>query len=208
MKQTYSDCATFADLVNEVLDRVRPIATLNDHPHPLHCSTCQDAADAAKMLVAVEWPTPAVPAGFADHVLARTRQSIAIRQQRWRTTVAVLASLAASVAVIALALPTPRRTESAVAKVAAPRIDESLMQARTALVSLTKRTAGESILPATRLFTPVASAPASPPVKPHDVQLTPPPPTAFAPVANTTTRAIDLFVRDLGGFAGLPKGNL
>jgi hypothetical protein len=208
MSQIPPTCIAFETLVNEVLDGAQPESLLATTPHVLSCASCQETAHAAQLFLALDWPTPSVPVGFADRVLDRERVVAHARSQRRRTILAIAASLAATVAVVVTALPTntsPTSAPLAKAEVT-PRIDDSIAQARSALISLTKRTADESFVPAQRLFA-AASPPQVKPTATRVVEVTAPPTTAFAPVTNTTKRAFDLFVRDIGGLAGVPKRN-
>lgn len=208
------NCAAFDAVLQSVFDGDRPASALDDL-HAATCEPCRELASAAKELLA-GFPILAAPidspVDFASrivpNVLAERNRSRAVR----RTIVAVAASLAASV-LIAVAASRPWYSQvREVVKIESvnqnsdlkpPPVESSFRQAGAAFASLTKRAAEESIAPARNLLAGIELTPPAPTVVPM-------PPTRASstvePITNTAKRAINLFIRDVGGLA--PSSNM
>lgn len=200
-------CERYEAAVQAVLDGEQPRTALTD-PHAAACSACRQTAALAAVLLAPR-PKVAPPAGFAERVLPAVvadRRRVHVR----RTLQIAVASLAAAVVVAVLATdgrqPPPSATAtreaaappSEPAPAALPSVDRSIAEARSALVSLTKRATEESLSPARNLFASLDVP------QPAAVPTSPPRPAAASPVepiTNTAKRAIHLFIRDVGGLA-------
>lgn len=207
-----TDCDTFAEIVQAVLDGDRPRSAL-DTDHAATCDDCRAIADSAKSLeVGIAALARTIPprdfvADVIPVVLAERRR------ERFMHRAAATAALAASVlAAVALWYPT-RPNDRAVTHrdpapepnlVKPPAIEGSLREAGTAFVSLTKRTAIETLTPARNLLAGIELSDAIPEVDPPRPD-TPPVASPIAPIANTARRAINLFIRDVGGLAPSPQ---
>jgi hypothetical protein len=193
-----SPCGQFDTRLQRILDGETSVDALTTDPHLPTCSACADSALAARLLLTT-LAAPAmvpVPAGFASRVLDRLQSERVNRQQRLRTIRIAIVSLAAAV-LLAVGASSPWSTGPTPISVA---VASRLAPAE----SLTR--VDESLAPAQQLFASVSTAPA-PMATPHTpiVGTSTLPTTAFAPVTNTTKRAIDLFVRDLSGLARVNK---
>ncbi len=208
-----ADCPAFESLVQRVLDGERPLADL-ESPHANACENCRDLAVSARLLsLGLTDSLTAVPTiDFASRVvpsvLANRRRERATR----RTIVAVAASLAACVTVALFASPQPSGGPSQAGKSVQsqtdrkpPQVVESFRLAGSAFVSLTKRAASESLEPAKNLLVGIERPdPPLPVIRPLDTGL--PVSSPVEPITNTARRAINLFIRDVGGLA--PSSNM
>lgn len=202
-------CAAFDATVQAVLDRTLPASALDD-AHCRECDSCREISAAARLLLigleSQSLPTP--PADFAERIIpaivAESRRPV----NSWRTARIAVASLAASALLAFFAVP-PRQTgqQQTVATKAtapmpvaarAPSVTQSLAEARSAVVSLTKRAATESLSPAKSLFASLdPTPPPTPPAPPSDVPTASP----VEPITNTAKRALNLFIRDVSGLS-------
>ncbi len=204
-----TDCDLFAEIVQSVFDGERP-ATALDAAHAVHCEACRELADSAKALaLGIDALARAIPprdfsADVVPVVLAERRRGRFVR----RSTIA--AALAASVVAAVVMLPkfpdgrAVAVREPAPAPAKPPAVEESLREAGTAFVSLTKRTAVETLAPARSLLAGIElpdTAPAVVPPAPESPAASSP----IAPITNTARRAINLFIRDVGGLAPTPQ---
>ena len=181
-------CPNCPDTWNAALDaRERPF---------VGCPACVAlAAEVGAFRSAV----PAVPTDFANRAV---RAALRDRRERRRLRFAVACggAMAASV-ILFFAWPRPPLAMPDVAKVQplAPQFDE----ASRALVSLTRKTTDEAFVPAGNLFAVQTSAKPTPaiPVFARPAAMK----AGDDPLTRTATRAVQLFVRDLGTAASLGK---
>lgn len=211
MRETDSpECAAFEAIVHSVLDGDRSVADL-EHSHANECDPCRELASSARLLSAgLSLSSLAPPIDFASRVipsvLANRQRERAIR----RTIVAVAASLAACVMVAVFASPQPSSGPSLASKSTStepkpPQVVESFRLAGSAFVSLTKRAASESLEPAKNLLVGIERPdPPLPVTRPMELSI--PATSPVEPITNTAKRAINLFIRDVGGLA--PSSNM
>lgn len=199
-----TDCELFQGRLQAVLDNEAPMSVLADHAE--RCATCRADALAAKHLSAYRSPVPAVPAGFAERIVARVGVERRADTRRRVLQVSAIAALAASllvgISVLRPPPPTPLSPDPAPITAAAPGVMKPLNEAREALVALTARAAGDTLKPAKNLlFAEVKSS--DPPAD----ALSQVPEAALAgvePLVSTPRRALNLFVRDLSN-AAIPR---
>lgn len=218
-----TNCAAFEELVQRVLDRELPLATL-DTPHSATCPECRDLASAARLLagVSVSVTKFAPPVELADRVTDAVRGDYLTRR-RWRVAgrAVAAAALAASVLIGAALIvqPTeplevveapPRQLPNPV-PVPAPRVADRFADAGSALASITRKATDQTVAPTRQLFptpaAPFSPMPEIPGVEPAAESLASVPSAAkagFEPLATTTRRAMNLFMRDTG-LATAPK---
>ncbi len=207
-----SDCDAYAEIVHAVLDGDRPVEALAS-PHTVDCDDCRVLADSARSLTkgCDLLSRSTTPRDFAADVIpaiiAERR-----RERFFRRTMATAALAASVFAAIALWYPT-RPNDRAVTHrepalepnhVKPPAVEDSLREAGTAFVSLTKRTAIETLTPARNLLAGIELSDAIPEIDPPRPD-GPPVASPIAPIANTARRAINLFIRDVGGLAPSPQ---
>lgn len=203
------ECDEFAAIVQSVLDGDRSVAALRT-PHAANCGDCRSLAESARTLATgldalARFSTGRdIAADVVPAVLAERRRGRLVR----RATAA--AALAASVLAAVVLLPNgPEDRAVAVRETLPakpPAVEESLREVGTAFVSLTKRTASETLAPARHLLAGIEL----PELSPDDAVPRPeskPGSSPLAPLANTARRAIDLFIRDVGGLAPSPQRN-
>lgn len=207
-----TDCAAFDAAVQAVLDGTVPPSALDD-PHARGCRPCREVAAAARLLLtgleSLTLPPP--PAGFADRVVPAVTADRRRAASAWRTARVAAASLAASALIAFAAFPSRPGAQQAVvprsdapaAVVQAPSVAKSLADARSAVVSLTKRAATESFSPAKSLFASLDLTPPPAPVSAPAADV--PAASAVQPIANTAKRAINLFIRDVSTLAPVPQ---
>lgn len=209
-------CERFETLVGRVLDSELPASALRADPHAADCPACRTTAAAVGRmlggLAAVSFA--AVPTGFADRTTAAAVRDYRRRQRvRWAARSGGLA-VAASVLLVAWTHFSRPQTDHrppvvhhGLPQPAVPPVPvgRSLSEAGSALVSLTKKAADDTLGPALNLFA-AGDRPDRGRESPPDVQpLADVPEAARAglePVANTAKRALNLFLRDVGGAAG------
>lgn len=204
-------CSAFETLVQRVLDGERPITDL-DHSHSHACKPCRELAISAHLLSkGLTDSLTAIPTiDFASRIVPSVLANRQRERSTRRTIVAVAASLAACVAVAVFTLPqhsngpaVASQSNPSSAEPKPPQIVESFRMAGSAFVSFTRRAATESLEPAKNLLVgierpdpplpvtrPLAGLPTTSPVE---------------PITNTAKRAINLFIRDVGGLAPSPN---
>jgi hypothetical protein len=224
-------CAAFDRLVNRVLDGDVSPTALNADPHPVICRACRQTRAATFLLIdGLNRLTESVPsAGFVDGV-TRT----AVRDYRRRTAVrwtvrTGVGALAAAVLIGWLVLPTsdssPTANKDSQKDVPVPILPDAKTYARqdppaetirgriseagSAVVSLTRKATDDTLTPARNLF-----ATPAPRVNPKQPAIELPDPLAempqaaragLEPLADTAKRAVNLFLRDVGGVTGSGK---
>lgn len=199
-----TECELFQERLQAVLDNEAPMSVLADHAE--RCATCRADALAAKRLSAYHSPVPAVPAGFAERIVARVSVERRAEARRRVLRVSMIAALAASLLVgLAILRPPPTAPHSpkpAPIAAAAPGVMKPLNEAHEAFVALTARAADDTLKPAKNLlFAEVKSS--DPPAD----ALSQVPEAALAgvePLVSTPRRALNLFVRDLSN-AAMPR---
>ncbi|QEL19402.1 hypothetical protein [Limnoglobus roseus] len=205
-------CGRFEVAVQRVLDGDLPIDALSD-PHTESCPACREMAGATVALLTGLKSLPPVlpPANFADRVVPAV---IAERRQAdFRRSVRIaVASLAAAVVVAFLATEGRQSPQPAVAsrspdpvRIAPPSVTKSFAEAGSAVVSLTKRATEESLSPARNLFASLDTVRPTPAAVPVQTDLRPTSASPVEPITNTAKRALNLFIRDVGGFASIPQ---
>jgi hypothetical protein len=203
-------CADFAALAQRFLDGELDAAALDAHPHGGSCPDCRALAAAARALGEAAPVAPAPSAGLTERIVAAAVRDYRIRRARRRAALA----LAASVLVAGCAyLLLPTRADAPViaqtqppALEAPPRVADRVAAAGDALAALTRHAADQTVTPARHLVPPAESvswprAELPPAVEPAVESLAEMPDAArsgFEPMANTTRRAVSLFLRDVG----------
>ena len=197
-----ADCAAFVATVNAVLDGDAPASELRSD-HARECSDCRGVAVAARLLASagpVLTAPPVVPAELTVRLAAASARP---RMRRWSVpTLAVCAAV--GVWLSWPARPTPEPVAVAPSG-PAPRVAD-----QWAAVTSVARHAGERAAAPARLLDParvnLPTTDVTPPTEQAAVALTTLGQAARAgadPVAGTTRRAVDLFLRDFG-LAGKP----
>jgi hypothetical protein len=207
-----SECDAFAEVVQSVLDGDRPAGALAA-PHAANCDDCRALAESAQALAAGirELARSIVPPDFAARVVPAALAER--RRERFGRRAMATTALAASV-LFAIIVAKPwapdgravaeRETVSEPPVRIAPPVEDSLREAGSAFVSLTKRTAAETFAPARNLLAGIELPDATPPAEPPKVEAASMD-SPIAPITNTARRAINLFIRDVGGLA--PSSN-
>jgi hypothetical protein len=200
-------CGLFEERMNRALDGECSLADLAYEPHLAACADCRASLSAVQLMLngLDAQPTILPPVGFVDRVvpvvLAERKQT----QERAWTLKMFLGSLAASIA-LAIGVAAPWRTapDTSVAKAVPPKVvpsvQKSFADAGSAVVSLTKKAATETLAPAKNLF---AFAESKKPTAPARATEVPAATTAIQPITDTTKRAINLFIRDVGSLASI-----
>lgn len=207
------DCQAFAQTVQAVLDGDLPADALSDG-HGSICPTCRQHAAAAAALLAgfQREPGPIASPKFADRVVWAALRERRVRTFRRRAAggLAIAAGLMAAVVLTRPTIPPSPQSDGRdlVASAVPPiRASEQLSEARSALASLSSRTADEAIAPTRTLFASLEAPPlpagldVPTEVEPAVASLAGMPQAAwagFAPLANSTRRAVNLFLRDTG----------
>ena len=206
-------CPLFEAVVQRVLDGALPIAALTD-PHAEGCPPCRETAAAVRVLLAaLKSPTPIVPpAHFAERVVPVVVADRRRRAEFRRSVRIAVASLAASILVAFLTTdfrpvsqPTAFRSVEPVPQnqPTPPSVTKSFADAGSAVFSLTRRAADESLSPARNLFAGL-DVPRPTPTPVH-ADIKPTSSSPVEPITNTAKRALNLFIRDIGGLAAIPQ---
>lgn len=192
--------------------------------HIDHCVECRDARRAAGLLRELRLiPQPEPTLLLANRLTAAVLADIRMRRMVRRRKIFLTCAVAAA-AVIALVLSLPRHSVAPrnpeVAEVpvtshptpeVAGSLNDSMAEAQTAVVSLTRRTADDAVGTSRFLFAiPPVSSPAL-----NEAALEPPTKslrgagesmaTGLEPVASSARRALDLFLRDLSPSPSRPS---
>jgi hypothetical protein len=206
-----TECDAYAAVVQSVLDGERPAGALAT-VHAANCDDCRSLAKSARALatgirfLAQSIATPE----FTDRVVPAVR--FERRRGRVIRRASVAAALAASVLFAVVVAKSRAPGDRAVAEretlpepsMRPPPVEDSIREAGSAFVSLTKRTAAETLAPARSLLAGIERPDASPTADPPKIEGA----TAaspIAPITNTARRAINLFIRDVGALA--PSSN-
>jgi len=228
------ECAAFDRLVNRVLDGDLPASALGAADHPAGCPACRAVRQGAVFLLGRS-PRPAdrsPPQGFADRVARAAVADFRRRRLLRRASRVGSGALAAGLLIAAwFAYPRsvhPGRAPSA-DSTATPRppavrpvagltppgqpadsIRGQIGEAGSAVAALARKATDETLEPARNLLAarPHPRAPAAKPAADVPEALTELPDAAKAglePLANTAKRAVNLFLRDIGGAAGVGK---
>ncbi len=205
-----SECERIASLVTRVLDREETAETLADDSHLAECATCREMVAIVEQFAL---PTPKPSMLFTEHVVrAADRDFRQRRRTRWMVrsgTIAMAASVL--VAVIALKPWTTKPNEivqvPVVKSTVKPvRIEQSFAEAGSAFVSITRKATDQSLAPAVNW---IASRDANVPAERNQGSTMANLPNAakdgIEPIANTTKRAFNLFVRDVAGLTATGK---
>ncbi len=211
MNETLTSCEQFEDAIHRVLDGDLPPAALAV-PHVEVCPTCRESAATVVAMLAGLQALPPIepPPGFATRVLpavvAERRRSDVRRSVR-----IAMASLAAAVVVAFLAIhnrtadrPAMVVKSPSLPNAAPPSVGRSFADAGSAVVSLTRRATQESLSPARNLFASL-DTPRPLPIPISASPVVVPSASPVQPITNTAKRALNLFIRDVGGFASLPQ---
>jgi hypothetical protein len=187
-------CAEYLELLNDALDERRvPVSG-----HPEQCELCRCATAAFSTP-----PRVVVPSGFAIRVTrAAVRDRLRQRTLVWAGRVAIAASLMLG---IGLTLRPKPAAEVVVRPEPVAPLNTTFRDAGAALVSLTVKTTDETIAPAKTLFAPPPLPPVRPPVPESVPNIPDSAKASLEPFADTARRAVNLFVRDVGGAAGVRK---
>jgi anti-sigma factor RsiW len=211
-----SPCGEFDAQINRALDGEFSVTELSRNPHLSVCADCRSSLAAVPVLLeALQSQAEVVlPSGFAERVVPRV---LAERKQtaerKWGLKV-LIGSLAASVAfAFVVAAPwrsTPTiRTDSVAVRNPTeklPSVSKSFADAGTAFVSLTKRAANETLAPARKLFAVRETAPTQANTSlPRPGDPVPAATSTIQPITDTTKRAINLFLRDVGSLTSIPN---
>jgi hypothetical protein len=206
-------CARFAAAADRVLDGELPFAALRADPHAAACPDCRPLADGVRAILGMPAvPAVTVPRGFADRV---TVAAVRDRRRRRRLAVAGWGGGLAVAAAVLVAVWTgsppanPSNARPPVAREEPPApvpVARSLADAGSAIVSLSRRTADESLAPAFGLFAGREKATPAAATTPNPMEPLAELPQAakggVEPVTAAPLRALSLFVRDLGEAAG------
>lgn len=223
------NCLEFQDLLQQRLDGATVALSADCESHLRQCPTCRALQQSSHALMAGLrlLPAPSLPADFAKRMALLVMDDRRLRVRRRRMHVLVTGALAASLLMMMLAgyflLPVARNTSThngAIAKkhaddkapVArtdhAPRLDETVNEARHAFASLSERFTANAqkqtklLLPARPLQIAgidgnqgpaLALEPAAQSLRQAGQAVA----GNFEPVANTARRAIAYFVREL-----------
>jgi hypothetical protein len=229
-----NDCAAYDRLVNVVLDGEAAVSELFANTHPTGCQPCREIRDAAILLINGLKQTPSAKPqpDFVDKVTRSAARDYQKRRIiRWSGRVAS-GAIAAGILIIWLSSPSALQpTQNDVAgsvskklpeplpvlnpemivrdKSPADSLQERLGEAGSALIALSRKATDETLTPARNLL----PAP-TPRVLPMQTSVELPEPltelpqaakAGLEPLTNTAKRAVNLFLRDVGGAAGAVK---
>ncbi len=205
-----SECERFAALVTRLLDREASAETLADDSHMVECASCRE------MVAIVEQfplPTPKPSMLFTERVVrAADRDYRQRRRTRWMVRSGAMA-IAASVLVAVVAMkpwaakPNEIVQVPEVKSIVKPvKLEQSFAEAGSAFVSITRKATDQSLAPAVNW---IASRDAVVPAERNSGSTLANLPNAakdgIEPIANTTKRAFNLFVRDVAGLTASGK---
>jgi len=206
----FAECERIAVLVTRVLDREAAAGTLADDSHLAECATCRE------MVAIVEQfslPTLKPSMLFTERVVrAADRDFRQRRRTRWMVRSGAMA-MAASVLVAVVAMkPWATKPNEIVqvpelkSTVKPVKIEQSFAEAGSAFVSITRKATDQSLAPAVNW---IASRDAVVPAERTESSTLANLPSAakdgIEPIANTTKRAFNLFVRDVAGLTASGK---
>lgn len=201
MTDETKDCAGFLERLNRVLDGDAAQTSLIADEHVMACAVCRGRLAAARVLTACPPVLPVPSPGFA---IKAVNAALLAERQRSRTRIAFgvgFAALAASLALAFWLSGTPKPvTPDARPVMASHGVQKPLAEAREAIASLGTKAMDESIAPAANLF---AVAPEKPQPAASMVfsELPDAAKAGVQPLVNSPKRAINLFLRDVGGVA-------
>lgn len=215
-----TNCTAFVDIVQLVLDRELPLGAL-ETPHVATCVECRGLASAARVLAAAPVNSFDAPVELADRITTAVEGDYRTRTRLRLAGRAIAAALAASVLIAGLLylrpsekpeiaeVPPQKQPESTPAP--PPRVADRFADAGSALASITRKATDQTVTPTRQLLptTPTPFSPMSevPGVEPATESLASVPSSAkagFEPIATTTKRAMNLFMRDTG-LSSTPK---
>ena len=216
-------CEAFQAALQRFLDGQPDAFASGDDAHRSACAACRaDFRAAVRLQEGLRgWEKPVLEASLTDRMasavladMARPRLWRRVVERRWTALVAVAACLLLAIGIgVRLAnqperdQPAPSPEIAATAPTAAPvALDGSLAEAGSAVASLTRRTATQTIEPARRILASAADSPgilADPvpdavgPANQSLARIRDGAAMGLEPVANSARRAVSLFLRDL-----------
>lgn len=217
MTPTSADCLEFARHAESVLDRAAAVESL-DTPHSASCRECRDHAAAVRdLLMGLNEAAPMPPTGFAGRVVAAAVRDRRVRARRRYAGFAVAAGIAVAVAVLAwpradvVPNPQPFAQQQLPPEPAPVRVGDRFAEAGSAIASLTRQTADDTLTLIPVVETPMLNLIPTVPMDtdPTVASLADIPQTAsvgLEPVADSARRAFNLFLRDTG-LSGSAKPN-
>lgn len=205
-----SECERIAALVTRVLDREVATDTLANDSHLTECATCREMVAIVEQFAL---PTPKPSMLFTERVIrAADRDYRQRRRTRWMVRSGAMA-MAASVLVTLMAMKPWATKPSEIVQlpetksiVKPVKIEQSFAEAGTAFVSITRKATDQSLASAVNW---IASRDATVPAERNPGSALANLPNAakdgIEPIANTTKRAFNLFVRDVAGLTATGK---
>ena len=207
-----AECERIAALVTRVLDRETSAETLTNDSHLVECAACRDMVATVEQFTL---PTPKPSMLFTERVVrAADRDFRQRRRTRWMVRSGAMA-LAASVMVAVVAMKPWAAKPNEIVQVPVPevktivkpvKIEQSFAEAGSAFVSITRKATDQSLAPAVNW---IASRDANVPAERTETSSLANLPNAakdgIEPIANTTKRAFNLFVRDVAGLTATGK---
>ncbi len=205
-----SECERIAALVTRVLDREAAVEKLSDDSHLAECAACREMVAIVEQFAL---PTPKPSMLFTECVVrAADRDYRQRRRTRWMVRSGAMA-MAASVLVAVVAMkPWAAKPNEIVqlpevkSTVKPVKIEQSFAEAGSAFVSITRKATDQSLAPAVNW---IASRDATVPAERTEIRTLANLPNAakdgIEPIANTTKRAFNLFVRDVAGLTASGK---
>lgn len=209
-------CNDYFALVQDVLDHIQSEADL-DHEHSLVCKECESLKIATRKLISFETTSPLL---MPKHDLADSIVPSAIywRQRdrlKRRGVFAFASSLAASVLIAIVAYQAEENDSSRYttrelnmkhgtlnSKLASPPpIDDSLREFGSTFVSLTRKTASQTLEPARNLIVGDDSNFIEMDLQKRKELTLPEIASPIDPIADTARRAINLIIRDVSTLA-------
>jgi hypothetical protein len=210
-------CAAFEAVVQRVLDWELGPETL-DGPHPNGCPDCRGLAGAVRLLLSAPVPLPSAPVGLTDRVLAAVQDDRRVQVRvkwAWRTAGLALAASVLLAGYLGFSSEPPADRPDVAqndppknpvpSPEPPPRVSDQVADAGAALAAITRRARDQTVTPTRNLIPPpdAVELPMAdvPGVEPAAESLAGVPQAAQSgvePVARTTRRAINLFLRDTG----------
>jgi hypothetical protein len=206
------NCTDWENLLQERLDGGPAADRPGLEPHLAACPSCRERHAAARRLeegLRLLAP-PAPPAGLSGRVAARVLDDRHARLRRRHRLLRTVAAVAAAVLLVFLTVrdrpsppePVPPVVAALQAPAPSPSLRDSVAEASTAVVDLTRRTADETVGQG-RLLVPVVVG--TPPDAAGDPQSSVHSlreagqgvSTGLDPVTDSARRALDLFLRDI-----------
>ncbi len=205
-----AECERIAALVTRILDREASAETLADDSHLVECTACREMVAISEQF---PLPTPKPSMLFTERVVrAADRDFRQRRRTRWMVRSGAMV-MAASVLVAVVAMkPWAAKPNEIVqvpevkSTVKPVKIEQSFAEAGSAFVSITRKATDQSLAPAVNW---IASRDATVPAERTEIRTLANLPNAakdgIEPIANTTKRAFNLFVRDVAGLTASGK---